>query len=249
MGKPAGRLGDIGSNHGAWHPSPITSGSGDVFINGKPAARVGDSLAPHTKPKNPPHGRSIAAGASQVFINGKPAARVGDAISCGGTISSGSGNVFIGDSPVLNSPSDASLPDIDFEPQQGRASSYQTEPSKPASLDPSEKVKIDEPPPEFKDAMVRLDINPANHLFSSDQFILSSTDGAVNITRTVADDQVPGDDYLDLLFPELDTSKSYRLQHIDGTSGEMYTYFDNASYSAIGTKSSPEDESDTSKTT
>jgi uncharacterized Zn-binding protein involved in type VI secretion len=119
MGKPAARLGDIGSNHGAWHPSPITSGSGDVFINGKPAARVGDSLAPHTKPKSPPHGRSIAAGASQVFINGKPAARVGDAISCGGNVAAGSGNVFIGDSPVLNSPSDASLPNIEFPTQRG----------------------------------------------------------------------------------------------------------------------------------
>jgi uncharacterized Zn-binding protein involved in type VI secretion len=96
MGSPAARFGDLGSNHGAWHPSPIIAGSGDVFINGMPAARQGDALAPHVQPNSPPHGRSIAAGASKVFINGKPAARVGDAIDCGGSVALGSGNVFIG---------------------------------------------------------------------------------------------------------------------------------------------------------
>ncbi|WP_395344335.1 type VI secretion system PAAR protein [Ningiella sp. W23] len=96
-GKPAARLGDMGSNHGAWHPSPIIKGSGDVIINGIPAARQGDALAPHTQPNSPPHPRSIAQGAPTVFINNQPAARVGDAIDCGGKIIIGSNNVFIGD--------------------------------------------------------------------------------------------------------------------------------------------------------
>ncbi|MCE2029161.1 type VI secretion system PAAR protein [Sessilibacter corallicola] len=99
--QPAGRLGDTGSNHGAWPPTPIISGSGDVLINGKPAARKGDSLLPHAKPKSPPHGRSISEGSGSVYINGRPAARVLDAISCGGLVCTGSGNVLIGDDPQL----------------------------------------------------------------------------------------------------------------------------------------------------
>lgn len=68
MGKPAAHLGDMGSNHGAWHPSLITSGSDDVFTNGIPAVRQGDSLAPHVKPKSKPHGRSIGGGSSTVLL-------------------------------------------------------------------------------------------------------------------------------------------------------------------------------------
>ncbi len=92
----AGRKGDTGSGHDGFPPTPATSGSGDVNTNGKPALRTGDSFAAHAKPKHPPHGRSLAAGSSSVFINGKPAGRVGDAIDCGGSVSAGSGNVFIG---------------------------------------------------------------------------------------------------------------------------------------------------------
>ncbi|MCE2026838.1 type VI secretion system PAAR protein [Sessilibacter corallicola] len=95
--KPATRLGDMGSNHGAWHPSPVIQGSGDVMINGIPAARKGDALAPHVKPKSPPHPRSISKGSATVFINNQPAVRMGDAIGCGGTLMAGSANVFIGD--------------------------------------------------------------------------------------------------------------------------------------------------------
>ena len=104
MGKPAGRVGDIGSGHGAYPPTPVVSGSPNVFTNNRPAARKGDSVLLHAAPKKPPHGRSIAAGSGTVFINGKPAARVGDGISCGGSVSTGSGNVAIGDSPQFKKP-------------------------------------------------------------------------------------------------------------------------------------------------
>jgi uncharacterized Zn-binding protein involved in type VI secretion len=50
----------------------ITEGSPDVFINGKPAAVQGKTGC----------GGSIVFGASGVFINGKPMARVGDAAGC-----------------------------------------------------------------------------------------------------------------------------------------------------------------------
>ena len=99
----AGRLGDTGAGHGCFPPTPIIAGSGDVSINGKPAARKGDAVLLHACPcpykPHGIHGRSISAGSSNVSINGKPAARVGDAIGCGGSVSSGSGDVFIGDTP------------------------------------------------------------------------------------------------------------------------------------------------------
>jgi uncharacterized Zn-binding protein involved in type VI secretion len=55
--------------------STIVQGSPNVFINGKPAAVQGDQTG---------CGGSIVSGASGVFINGKPMARVGDAAGCGG---------------------------------------------------------------------------------------------------------------------------------------------------------------------
>ncbi|EZJ43287.1 PAAR motif family protein [Escherichia coli 2-005-03_S4_C3] len=65
------------------------------FIDGLPAARQGDPLTPHDKPKHPPHPRKIARGSSTVFIDGLPAARTGDAIDCGGVVIGG-GTVNIG---------------------------------------------------------------------------------------------------------------------------------------------------------
>ena len=77
-------------------PTPVIAGSPDVLIDGKPVARVGDPLAPHSKPKHPPHPRAIAAGSATVLINGIPAAVTGSAVSCGG-VTIGSGSVVIGD--------------------------------------------------------------------------------------------------------------------------------------------------------
>ncbi|MCC5809366.1 MAG: type VI secretion system PAAR protein [Ectothiorhodospiraceae bacterium] len=103
-GKPAARLTDMGDKHDGFPATPIMEGSPAVLINGRPAARQGDALVPHTKPKKPSHPRNIAEGSASVFINGKPAARLGDAISCGGVIIGGSGNVFIGDRPKNTNP-------------------------------------------------------------------------------------------------------------------------------------------------
>lgn len=86
-------IGDKTSGHGGFHPTVITSGSSDVFVNGKGVARIGDSLAPHTNGKST-HGAVIAKGASNVYVNGRPCARIGDHTSCGDTIVGGSGDVF-----------------------------------------------------------------------------------------------------------------------------------------------------------
>ncbi|QSR43228.1 type VI secretion system PAAR protein [Aeromonas dhakensis] len=96
MSKNAAKVGDIGTDHDGFHPTAITAGSPDVFIDGIPAARVGDPLAPHDKPNNPPHPRTIASGSSTVLVNGKPLAITGGAVDCGGVII-GSGTVIVGD--------------------------------------------------------------------------------------------------------------------------------------------------------
>ena len=47
-------LGDIGTDHDGFHPSPVIAASPDVFLDNKPVARQGDALEPHDKPNNPP---------------------------------------------------------------------------------------------------------------------------------------------------------------------------------------------------
>lgn len=72
--------------------------SGNVFINGLGAHRLGD-----TGPCNCPHAGTFATtgGSGTVFINGRAATRIGDATTCqscgmGGHHTTGSGNVIIG---------------------------------------------------------------------------------------------------------------------------------------------------------
>ncbi len=67
-GLKAARLGDVGSGHGCFPPTPIIKGSPDVFINHRPAARLGDAVLVHGCGNCPPHGRSISAGSDNVFI-------------------------------------------------------------------------------------------------------------------------------------------------------------------------------------
>jgi uncharacterized Zn-binding protein involved in type VI secretion len=91
----AAKLNDIGTEHDGFHPTRIIAASPTVTIDGKPAARVGDPLQEHDKPKKPPHAQSIAAGSSTVFFDGKPAARTGAPVDCGGVLIGG-GTVTIG---------------------------------------------------------------------------------------------------------------------------------------------------------
>jgi len=73
----------------------IISGSSDVFINGQPAARVGDKVAPHSRRGS--HRRAVLVkGSPDVFVNGIPLVREGDAASCGHP-ASGSADVLVND--------------------------------------------------------------------------------------------------------------------------------------------------------
>jgi uncharacterized Zn-binding protein involved in type VI secretion len=71
----------------------ITQGSPDTFINGKPAARLNDTVV-----HNCPHCGTgyISSASGTVNINGRGAARQGDEVTYpggSGVITSGSGNV------------------------------------------------------------------------------------------------------------------------------------------------------------
>ena len=88
-------LGSTGSGHSGFPPTDVITAASTVKIDGKAAARKGDMLMMHAKPKHPPHPRFISGGSSSVFIEGKPAARDGDAVGCGGSMIGG-GSVNIG---------------------------------------------------------------------------------------------------------------------------------------------------------
>ena len=90
------RVGDNDTGHDACGPTALTSGSPNVFVNGKAAGRVGDTYAPHGCVVHPAHAGAISSGSGSVYINGKPAGRVGDSVSCGGSVAAGSGNVSVG---------------------------------------------------------------------------------------------------------------------------------------------------------
>ncbi len=71
--------------------SAITSGSSNVIVGGKQAARAGDTTG---------CGSTIVEGSSNVFINGKPPAVQGSSTGCGGGVVTGSSGVFINGKPM-----------------------------------------------------------------------------------------------------------------------------------------------------
>lgn len=92
-------------NHGT---GQIVSGSGNVYINGKSAARAHLDKAGCNEHGSAP--QIVAQGSGTVHINGQPAARVGDRTVCDAKISSGSGNVFIGGGTDTTDPINPEVP-------------------------------------------------------------------------------------------------------------------------------------------
>ncbi|WP_084935436.1 RHS repeat-associated core domain-containing protein [Pantoea rwandensis] len=85
----------------------ITTGSWNVFINGKPAAIATESRVACSDDGS----QQMAEGSSRVFINGLPAARIGDQTTCGAKVMSGSGNVIIGGAPQQTLPIQSEVPE------------------------------------------------------------------------------------------------------------------------------------------
>lgn len=72
------------------------AGSGNVFANGIPVSRQGDSNTGHLLPgvPCPGHAAPISAGSSTVYVNGKQCGRVGDPTCT--SVAAGSPDVFAG---------------------------------------------------------------------------------------------------------------------------------------------------------
>ncbi len=87
-----GALSQFGSRTG-----PIATGSPDVFIGGRPAARMTDTGAcsKDTPPPSP-----IVEGSKTIFINRLPLARKGHKLLCGAVIDEGVSSVFVDDTTV-----------------------------------------------------------------------------------------------------------------------------------------------------
>ena len=83
------------TGHDTFPPTVTIEGSPNVNINGKPAIRVGDGLAPHADHNGNVHDHTMSEGSSTVFINGQPACRIADAAQAD-ALAEGSSNVFIG---------------------------------------------------------------------------------------------------------------------------------------------------------
>lgn len=82
------------------------------------------------------------------------------------------------------------------------------------------------------DLIVRLDIDPNDASRRDDKFILTGSDG-YRSEKTVADDLVPGDRYVDLLYSGLYDDQSYSLQVIEAPGASPYYVFQNASYPSL----------------
>lgn len=80
----------------------VTSGSESVVVEGKQAARAGDTAG---------CAGTITEGSPDVFINGKPAAVQGNKTGCGGSITSGATGVFVNGKPLVIAGSAADCPD------------------------------------------------------------------------------------------------------------------------------------------
>ena len=77
----------------------VGEGSENVFVNGRPAARLNDKIVPHLKPAGKKcviHSTVIGQGSPKVFINGRPAAYLGSKLVACTKIAQGSENVFWG---------------------------------------------------------------------------------------------------------------------------------------------------------
>lgn len=98
MGLPQANKSSMTSGHQGYLPTPLSSGSQNVFINGMPQVTQGSVHAPHIPaPLMPPEGpRIMGSGSQSVFVNGMGLNRIGDQTECGAFVITQSTNVFIG---------------------------------------------------------------------------------------------------------------------------------------------------------
>ena len=72
---------------------------------------------------------------------------------------------------------------------------------------------------------VRLHIDPTTKEAQDDRYILISDDESFQMIKTVKDDQIPGDDCLDLMFSGIEDERLYTLIVDPGKEGDPYLIF------------------------
>lgn len=90
----------------------------------------------------------------------------------------------------------------------------------------------DDPPSGQGDLRIRLDIDPDDADIHDDKITLRATDGSFSQTRTVRDDQRPGDEWLDVVFTKLPTDRDFTLE-IDEGDGRVEKVFENVPYAEL----------------
>jgi|GEM_PF-5089344 hypothetical protein len=83
------------------------------------------------------------------------------------------------------------------------------------------------------DFCVRIDISPEDAEETNDKFRLFSTNGEYEQTKTVKDDMVKGDDYVDLEFSEIERSWAYSLEITSDEAEDPEFLFENVSYDEL----------------
>jgi hypothetical protein len=81
--------------------------------------------------------------------------------------------------------------------------------------------------------VIRLDIDPSDASTHDDRFVLRSTDGSYRNEKTVKDDQVPGDKYLDLHYTGLRKTKRYTLEVIASEYAQPQIIFEKIPYAEL----------------
>lgn len=94
MGMPVARKDDMTMGHGCYPPQKLIGASEDVFIEGKPAHRVGDEIQKHCC--DGCHPSKAGTGSGTVFVNGKALMRVADKADCGSAVMTGAKTVAAG---------------------------------------------------------------------------------------------------------------------------------------------------------
>jgi len=84
--------------------------------------------------------------------------------------------------------------------------------------------------PILQKLILRLDLTPDAGGSCADTFTLSSEDGAYQQVKSIKDDMIQDDEYLDLEFDEIDTNKKYSLTQHVSEDGSEHCYFSNRSF-------------------
>lgn len=78
--------------------------------------------------------------------------------------------------------------------------------------------------------VLRFDLDPEDASTHDDRFTLKADDNSFNATKTVIDDMLPGDRFVDLHFSGLKRKKRYSLVVDPGEEGAPYTLFEDVPY-------------------